>query len=1544
MADRTVSTPRSTANRHAATTPHRRSQLELLDQLNSLFDSLDPSSPSASRPTSPLLPDGSFSLSSPNDPQAPRTAPLRLVPRLLEVFEQKRGVQLLTFEEKVQLKGLVEGLPEGMENQPVGVEQLFDLLVGLGVTTSATGEAVGPALSAATPSMDAVAASLASPAPESTTTTPNGPPPVCRTPLATASMLRPDAGSYRTGDGSPVARHRRTGSAASASASSSARTSATPSPIPGGSSSHIPVSVSRRRTIPGSPFRAAAQAGEGTAEGSRLLRRMRTREELARLAENPEDGYSSTVRELPSGSTEREAALAVAKQARVLLLGSKGPSREADLAALLAPLTPSQLEVMDQAFAAEGPDDPKQRGGSLLDMITTDRSIKGSPEHVLRGLLKGPLAWDVYLLQKALDAPTTNDALVFDILVGRSPAALAALRTAYAERAPDSASGPRLSSNRPSAVASPAATGSPAAKPSPRSLDVAVLSAYSSNTRLRKAWEIALKGRWEDVPALASSAEEREEAALGAGTAEAPEEWRSKLLAEDVDQLKVALRRGGSSEIVAKILLARSPVHVRKICEEYALLTGGNSTLTRAIKQSVPAGTLQRLFLHAVEGAKHVSESTDYGVWRDAKALARLLETEKGPRRDELLTRLVRLHWNPARFRQVQAAFEVKYGRRLSDRLRATLPAGPVCDMAQSLLASVDAVPPAPPPEPRLAPKPTTTSQKLSADDRESPAQREVPPEVVSDPEPAELEAEGELSDPPSPRSPPVTEGHEEEIRPYTDDEREEHRSSVAELKRSTSSVSSRSEASFDRPRSASSSRSHSSPSHGHRPGSSAGGSADTSRLSSSLRHSRPMAPSRAKRRQSEEAARSQRGARGASEEPLSPRQQAVYSPTLSHSSRGSLSRSGSAATIESSLSTSMASHGTADSSIQAGLDESGHTIDTSSFVAGPLSPVQDHEIRPSSAFFPDNHSSTPPPASPPPFDPVHNFFAEVTGTPDSPERFFSGLMRRDASQTSSAGGAGSRPSSLFGDGMLDSLMGSPQGFGGDGLATIRGSDQFQQLLRHANDLTRKLKDNESRFHANASQYESEVSDLEGQLEEARSELHAKRREEKELRSVEQEHVQQISTLEGEVAKLNKSLERSREAYETMKRNYTATCDEAERLRGLVADLRRDNRSAEEAIQGHSLQVQQFERDRELLQQAISKLEGELETARQAEDALDDQKQENLLLKETIDKLRFEIEEMRSVGPRSGFLDAANSALSPSKSLADSISKSIGREIATRMAAGEEDESEEDEASETEGDGADDVDDIIVTTHRRIKKRGKRSYPLSEPQVRLATTVNMADADCQTPSVAQAEMQVQTELSAVGSELAKVEDIQTETPPPPPPPKSAQEMQAELATQLGVDVQLIKQLANGEKPQASLLSSATDSFVRDPIVPSRRSSRWRSRLASVPTAKAPMYLVNVFPISARPYVAQLLDSGLSLVLYTATIYLVGVLSGSRFVPVHHRHYFSPSDLGFSTYDTPRWEGFAAGAGADGGFAPEGFARILYETLWSGVRTTRRVPI
>lgn len=164
-------------------------------------------------------------------------------------------------------------------------------------------------------------------------------------------------------------------------------------------------------------------------------------------------------------------------------------------------------------------------------------------------------------------------------------------------------------------------------------------------------------------------------------------------------------------------------------------------------------------------------------------------------------------------------------------------------------------------------------------------------------------------------------------------------------------------------------------------------------------------------------------------------------------------------------------------------------------------------------------------------------------------------------------------------------------------------------------------------------------------------------------------------------------------------------------------------------MQSHALQVQQFEHDRELLQQAIARLEADLADARRAQDSLDDQKQENvrprsrsrslqprpsltlspcalqLLLKETIDKLRFEIEEMRSVGRKSGFLEGGSAGpggafASPRKTLDDSINKSLGREIASQMAAQQADESSEEEEEDTAGES--DVDDIIVTTHRRI--------------------------------------------------------------------------------------------------------------------------------------------------------------------------------------------------------------------------------------------------
>lgn len=156
-------------------------------------------------------------------------------------------------------------------------------------------------------------------------------------------------------------------------------------------------------------------------------------------------------------------------------------------------------------------------------------------EFALRGLAMGPLSWDAELVKKAVGGTTNNDVrplpicegfanlccgqtLLIELLVGRPPSALALLRLAYSHR---------LSNND-----------SPSRQ---KSLDSAVLSAYATNTKLKKAWEIILAGKWED---MGDQGDERENGGQKSSAA------KLVLLQEDVDQLKVALRKGANHDVV----------------------------------------------------------------------------------------------------------------------------------------------------------------------------------------------------------------------------------------------------------------------------------------------------------------------------------------------------------------------------------------------------------------------------------------------------------------------------------------------------------------------------------------------------------------------------------------------------------------------------------------------------------------------------------------------------------------------------------------------------------------------------------------------------------------------------------------------------------------------------------------------------------------------------------------------------------------------------------------------------------------------------------
>lgn len=211
--------------------------------------------------------------------------------------------------------------------------------------------------------------------------------------------------------------------------------------------------------------------------------------------------------------------------------------------------------------------------------------------------------------------------LLIELLVGRSPSSLAVLRAAYSSRSSINPLSAHSSSSTSTASPGPSATS--------KSLDVAVLSAFSSGQlRLRKAWEVALQGRWEDLPNASDYSDQEEQLAKEPGA----EERRKRMIKEDLDQLKVGLRRGGNTELVSKILLARSPYHLGDLDQEYRKSTAGHSSLSKAIKQTVGAGVLQKMLLHAVEAGKRrgmkSKEGVEFGitVWRDAKKLEHAFE------------------------------------------------------------------------------------------------------------------------------------------------------------------------------------------------------------------------------------------------------------------------------------------------------------------------------------------------------------------------------------------------------------------------------------------------------------------------------------------------------------------------------------------------------------------------------------------------------------------------------------------------------------------------------------------------------------------------------------------------------------------------------------------------------------------------------------------------------------------------------------------------------------------------------------------------------
>lgn len=164
--------------------------------------------------------------------------------------------------------------------------------------------------------------------------------------------------------------------------------------------------------------------------------------------------------------------------------------------------------------------------------------------------------------------------------------------------------------------------------------------------------------------------------------------------------------------------------------------------------------------------------------------------------------------------------------------------------------------------------------------------------------------------------------------------------------------------------------------------------------------------------------------------------------------------------------------------------------------------------------------------------------------------------------------------------------------------------------------------------------------------------------------------------------------------------------DESQRYREVLLQRDEDYRILKESTTLQSIEVRKLEDESAHWQSQIRQLEEELSRAQLAQVALDEQKHENMMLKETIDRMHFEMDEMRTaaVGGHPG---------SGVTSVKGSVSKSLGAELMSQMKGSswemdteDEPDVEEEVIQEREVDtDSEDIETVeTIITRKRVRR------------------------------------------------------------------------------------------------------------------------------------------------------------------------------------------------------------------------------------------------
>ncbi|KZT23119.1 hypothetical protein NEOLEDRAFT_1180343 [Neolentinus lepideus HHB14362 ss-1] len=382
---------------------------------------------------------------------------------------------------------------------------------------------------------------------------------------------------------------------------------------------------------------------------------------------------------------------------------------------------------------------------------------------------------------------------------------------------------------------------------------------------------------------------------------------------------------------------------------------------------------------------------------------------------------------------------------------------------------------------------------------------------------------------------------------------------------------------------------------------------------------------------------------------------------------------------------------------------------------------------------------------------------------------------------------------------------------------SLEPTERLEALQKTNQELGRKLMEAERMLQLRLNEHELELEEMQGRLEEAKSELSATKREEKELRAKEKQNSSQILALESEIAKLQKSLDNSRTAYQSLQKQYQEQCAESERYRNALRRRDEEIKDLQEASALQSLEAQKLSRESDNYEERINILESELVAAQQTHAQLEEQKQENMLLKETIDRMRFDMDELRTSAA-----SQTQGGTGTGASAKNTISKSLGAELLGKMKGamwdGEEEEAEdegegsesttaveEEESSGTEGEDV--IQTIITRTKKRVARSGKVEKVMFEEVKQYTDTAIQYDAlhffassSTQTDSqskILMASTIVQTETPPV-----RALEIQTETETEPAPA-------AKTTVDMDIQTDLVAAAVSTQEEDALASSSST---------------------------------------------------------------------------------------------------------------------------------------